>query len=56
MVKSQSGFPVQSPCVSIATRQAEVMLRISAEFGFTPAAANFTDAPVHGPPVSALSP
>jgi hypothetical protein len=37
MVKSPTGFPIQSPYVSIANRQAEIMLRISAEFGFTPA-------------------
>lgn len=37
MVKSPSGYPMQSPYVAIANRQAELMLRISAEFGFTPA-------------------
>ena len=37
MVKSPSGFPVQSPYVSIANRQAEIMMRIASEFGFTPA-------------------
>lgn len=37
MVKSPSGFPQQSPYVSIANRQAEIMIRIAAEFGFTPA-------------------
>ena len=37
MVKSPTGFPIQSPYVSIANRQAEIMMRISAEFGFTPA-------------------
>jgi P27 family predicted phage terminase small subunit len=37
MVKSPSGYPIQSPYVSIANRQTELMLRISAEFGFTPA-------------------
>ena len=37
MVKSPSGYPIQSPYVSIANRQAEPMMRISAEFGFTPA-------------------
>lgn len=38
MVKSPTGFPMQSPYVAIANRQAEIMLRISSEFGFTPAA------------------
>ena len=28
---------VQSPYVSIANRQAEIMMRIASEFGFTPA-------------------
>ena len=37
MVKSPSGYPVQSPNVWIASRQAEIMLRISTEFGFTSA-------------------
>ena len=37
MVKSPSGYPMQSPYVAIANRQAEIMLRIAAEFGFTPA-------------------
>lgn len=37
MVKSPTGFPMQSPYVSIANRQAEIMMRIAAEFGFTPA-------------------
>jgi P27 family predicted phage terminase small subunit len=37
MVKSPTGYPVQSPYVSIANRQAEIMIRIAAEFGFTPA-------------------
>ncbi|HEY7299472.1 MAG TPA: phage terminase small subunit P27 family [Xanthobacteraceae bacterium] len=37
MVKSPTGYPVQSPYVSIANRQAEIMMRIASEFGFTPA-------------------
>lgn len=37
MVKSPTGYPVQSPYVSIANRQVELMMRIAAEFGFTPA-------------------
>jgi P27 family predicted phage terminase small subunit len=37
MVKSPNGFPVQSPYLSIANRQAEIMMRIASEFGFTPA-------------------
>ncbi|MGZ5853207.1 MAG: phage terminase small subunit P27 family [Xanthobacteraceae bacterium] len=37
MVKSPTGFPVQSPYVSIVNRQAEIMMRIASEFGFTPA-------------------
>jgi hypothetical protein len=30
-------YPVQSPYIAIANRQAEIMLRIASEFGFTPA-------------------
>lgn len=37
MVKSPSGYPIQSPYVAIANRQAELMMRIASEFGFTPA-------------------
>lgn len=37
MVKSPSGYPMQSPYVAIANRQTEIMMRISSEFGFTPA-------------------
>jgi P27 family predicted phage terminase small subunit len=37
MMKSPSGYPVQSPYVAIANRQAETMMRIASEFGFTPA-------------------
>jgi P27 family predicted phage terminase small subunit len=36
VVKAQSGFPVQSPFLSIANQQSERMLRILAEFGMTP--------------------
>ena len=37
MVKSPTGFPIQSPYISIANRQAEIMIKIASEFGFTPA-------------------
>jgi phage terminase small subunit len=37
MIKSPTGYPVQSPYVAIVNRQAEVILRIAGEFGFTPA-------------------
>jgi P27 family predicted phage terminase small subunit len=37
MMKSPNGYPIQSPYVSIASKNAEVMIRIAAEFGFTPA-------------------
>jgi P27 family predicted phage terminase small subunit len=45
MVKAPSGFPVQSPYVSIANRQAEIMMRIASEFGFTPASRSRISAP-----------
>ena len=37
VMKSPSGYPMQSPYVSIATKYADIMARIAAEFGFTPA-------------------
>ncbi|BAL73759.1 hypothetical protein S23_05380 [Bradyrhizobium cosmicum] len=37
MVKSPTGYPMQSPYLSIANRQAELMMRVASEFGFTPA-------------------
>jgi phage terminase small subunit len=36
-VKSPTSFPVQSPNLAIANKQAEIMMRIASEFGFTPA-------------------
>jgi P27 family predicted phage terminase small subunit len=45
MVKSPNGFPVQSPYLSIANRQAELMMRIASEFGFTPASRSRITAP-----------
>jgi phage terminase small subunit len=35
--------PIQSPYVSIANRQAEIMMRIASEFGFTPASRSRID-------------
>jgi P27 family predicted phage terminase small subunit len=46
MVKSPTGYPIQSPYVSIANRQAEIMMRIASEFGFTPASRSRISAPV----------
>jgi phage terminase small subunit len=37
MVKSPRRYPMQSPDIAIANRQAEIMMRIASEFGFTPA-------------------
>ena len=37
MVKSPSGYPMQSPYLAIANKQAEIMMRIASEFGLTPA-------------------
>lgn len=50
MVKSPSGFPVQSPYVSIANRQTEIMIRIASEFGFTPASRSRIAAPAEPTP------
>lgn len=52
MVKSPTGYPIQSPYVSIANRQAEIMMRIAAEFGFTPASRSRISTPV--PPRATL--
>ena len=49
MVKSPSGYPVQSPYVSIANRQTEIMMRIASEFGFTPASRSRITAPKDTP-------
>ena len=40
-----SGFPVQSPYVAIANKQAAVMMSIAAEFGFTPSTRGKLPAP-----------
>lgn len=45
MIKSPSGFPVQSPYVAVANRQTEIMIRIASEFGFTPASRSRIAAP-----------
>ena len=50
MVKSPSGYPVQSPYVSIANRQAEIMMRIASEFGFTPASRSRISTPTEREP------
>jgi P27 family predicted phage terminase small subunit len=36
MVKSPTGYPMQSPYISIANRQAEIMMRMASEFGLYP--------------------
>jgi P27 family predicted phage terminase small subunit len=46
MVKSPQGYPMQSPYIAIANRQAEIMLRVASEFGFTPASRARIAAPV----------
>jgi P27 family predicted phage terminase small subunit len=50
MVKSPSGYPIQSPYVSIANRQAEIMMRIASEFGFTPASRSRISTPIGNEP------
>ena len=50
MVKSPSGYPIQSPYISIANRQVELMMRIASEFGFTPASrSRISTPPQHEP-------
>ena len=46
MVKSPTGYPIQSPYLAIANRQAEIMLRVASEFGFTPASRSRISAPL----------
>ena len=45
MVKSPTGYPMQSPFLAIANRQAEIMMRVASEFGFTPASRSRISAP-----------
>jgi len=49
MIKSPQGFPIQSPYLSIANRQAEIMMRIASEFGFTPPSRSRISAPTEAP-------
>jgi len=37
MIKSPNGYPQQSPYVSVANKQFEIMMRVATEFGLTPA-------------------
>ena len=37
MIKSPNGYPVQSPYLAVANKNADTMIRISSEFGFMPA-------------------
>jgi P27 family predicted phage terminase small subunit len=50
MVKSPTGYPIQSPYVSIANRQTEIMMRIACEFGFTPASRSRISTPSKAEP------
>jgi P27 family predicted phage terminase small subunit len=45
MVKSPTGYPMQSPYLGLANRQAELMMRIASEFGFTLASRSRISAP-----------
>lgn len=38
VIKSANGYPSQSPYLTIANKQADIMIRIAGDFGFTPAA------------------
>lgn len=51
MIKSPQGFPIQSPYLAIANRQAEIMMRIASEFGFTPASRSRISAPIESQPL-----
>lgn len=54
MVKSPSGYPIQSPYVAVANRQAEIMMRIASEFGFTPASRSRITVPSDQPREASL--
>ena len=45
MVKSPTGYPMQSPYLSVANMQAELMMRIASDFGFTIASSSRISAP-----------
>jgi hypothetical protein len=45
MVKSPTGYPMQSPYLGLANRQAELMMRIASEFAFTLASCSRISAP-----------
>jgi P27 family predicted phage terminase small subunit len=36
MIKSPNGYPMQSPCVAVANKQVDIMVRIAAELCMTP--------------------
>ena len=38
MVRSPKGFPLQNPYMAVVNKQAELMLKLAGEFGFTPSA------------------
>jgi phage terminase small subunit len=48
MMKLPSGYPIQSPYVSIANQQAAIMLRIASEFGYTAASRGRLPSPSNG--------
>jgi P27 family predicted phage terminase small subunit len=48
MIKSPNGYPTQSPYLATVNRQAEIMMRIAFEFGFTPASRSRLPSPSKG--------
>lgn len=55
MVKSPTGYPMQSPYIGIANRQAELMIRLASEFGFTPASRSRISTPSELPLLTLFS-
>ena len=43
-------YPIQSPYVFIGNRQAEIMMRIASEFGFTQASKSRISTPIKSEP------
>jgi phage terminase small subunit len=54
--ESPSGYPMQSPYIGIANRQAELMIRLASEFGFTPASRSRISSPQELPLLTLFGP
>ena len=48
VIKSPSGYPVQSPYVAIAAKNLDTIVRLGVEFGLTPASRRRLPSPANG--------